>query len=243
MRPRSFVAVLLASCLAWSSAARAGGNNLSWDACGSDGTLLKAFACDRNTGADVLVASTRLPLDVPHVIGVSGEIDLVTPFATWPDWWRFFANGTCRRTSLGALFTDPGSGAGACTDPWAGIAVGAVMGFSIDPVPFGLARVQVSSSVANENAVALAEGDHVFVFALRIDHQRTVGADACTGCQTPVCILLRRLTLHQPVGEGDHSYFGPDERDEVFWQSSSLPNGCFVPTRNRTWGAIKGMYR
>lgn len=243
MRLKSLASILAVLALAVPAITGAAGNNLSWDACGSDGVVLKEFACDRNTGAHVVLGSTRPYTDLPAVVGMSAELDLVVPSTGWPDWWRFFVEGACRRASLSATFLDPAFGAGVCADPWQGRATGIVMSYLLESSWYGLARLQLSSALPTGDSVAVAANEQIYLFTVRFDHQLTVGSGACTGCRLPVCILLRRVTLHQPIGVGDYTYNGPDERDNVFWQSSSLPSGCFVATRNRTWGAIKGMYR
>lgn len=219
------------------------GNNLSWDACGSDGEFLRSFACGENTGADVLVGSVRPHMDLPAVVGMSAELVFVAPSTAWPDWWQFHTEGACRRASLSAAFVDPAFGNGACLDPWQGQAIGGVASYSLAGVAFGTARLHLSCAVLSSNTVPISTDEHTFLFTLRIDHQRTIGTGACAGCATPMCLMLRSVTLHQPEGVGDYSWNGPDERDHVLWQPSSFPAGCYVPTQNRTWGAIKSLYR
>ena len=64
------------------------GLNLSWDDCGSHGASNKAFACDTNTGEDVLVLSFKLSDDLVGFLGSQGYVD-VRGYPSLPDWWRF----------------------------------------------------------------------------------------------------------------------------------------------------------
>ena len=108
------------------------------------------------------------------------------------------------------------------------------------------------------------------MFSLTIDHAKTVGTGACTGCNEPVCIFLSRVSLFQQGQsmaaihlERGANFLGSQY---VTWQNAypidvhhecdpSVPFcarqytafGCVLagPTSGRrsTWGAVKSLYR
>mgnify|MGYP003575139395 FL=1 len=74
----------------------ASGINLAWNDCGAHGAYIEGFACDRNTGASVLVASFAPPADVDSLGGVEAIIDALSESTTVPSWWQFQSAGACR---------------------------------------------------------------------------------------------------------------------------------------------------
>ena len=82
------------------SPALAGPLNLRWNACWGDGGVAnKTFACNTNTGSDVISASFVPFRTVLGVTGLESRVDLSFPTAP-PAWWQFRAAGSCRQTSL-----------------------------------------------------------------------------------------------------------------------------------------------
>ena len=90
---------------------------LRWDNClGDGGAYNKAFACDTNSGEDVLVASFRLGQTAVQVNGLEIAVDITVIGATLPSWWGY-GTGACRQGSLNASFTAPVTSS-ACVDAW-----------------------------------------------------------------------------------------------------------------------------
>jgi hypothetical protein len=86
--------------LATATMAPAAGLNLAWNNCAGDaGVQSIAFACDTNAGNRGLVGSFVLDSDLT-TYGNELVVDLMSASATLPDWWRFFATGSCRQLSL-----------------------------------------------------------------------------------------------------------------------------------------------
>jgi hypothetical protein len=106
-------------------------------------------------------------------------------------------------------------------------------------------------------------GQEYFALTAIINHQKTVGTDACAGCDLGACIgfvgakLMRSATV-------PHGYLPPGEviilpaalvDQVVTWQGGAgiaIPNYLgagwtycpgATPARNRTWGAVKAIYR
>ena len=76
---------------------------LSWDHCAAEGYVGdRSFACNTNTGEDVLVASAVLGDEVPHTTIAAFEafIDIRPTSQILPMWWQVLP-GQCRPNALG----------------------------------------------------------------------------------------------------------------------------------------------
>src|SRR5437016_2064419 len=67
------------------------GLNLSWDDCGVAGAPLRTFACNTNSGSDLLVASAQPPANMDSICGFSATIRVSSTMPVVPDWWKFRA--------------------------------------------------------------------------------------------------------------------------------------------------------
>jgi hypothetical protein len=104
-----------------------GGVNLTWSRCHGEGlgTQNRAFACDTNDGAEVLVVSFVLDAPLAQASGNEVVIDLVSQDDPIPLWWDFKNAGACRQTSLGMnLAEDPGDVV--CANWQGGVASGGI---------------------------------------------------------------------------------------------------------------------
>lgn len=264
------VARIFASCLlgalllAAASPARAVDElHLPWDNCITDGGAQnKVFACDANTGTEVLVASYRLDSGLQGVTGMDAVISIATLGNPVPDWWQFFNRGSCRQPSLSMSFSGaPGSN---CVDLWSGFALGGVTGYRTytTPIPTPaplFARITASFGVAEAHVFDVPAGAEVFAFRLAIDHARTMGSPSCAGCSPAICLAWAEANLTRGVGVGDRRILGsrtPDNGSNVTWQTGAVAttrsdccNYAYVycqsvtPAQNRTWGTIKSLYR
>ncbi len=236
--------LLSAALLALSaSIASAAGLNLSWTACGSAGLANKTFACNVNTGAaETMVASYVAPAGSQGITGMEAVIDLQSSTATLPAWWQFKNVGTCRQTALSAL----PAGAACDGDYWAGQASGGITAY-ITPYAAAAnrARLLIIYAVPSTLAAPIDADVEYFAFTASVSHAKTVGAGSCAGCADPVCIVLNEIKLTQAVGVGDFRIQNAAARNFVTWQGGVVSGGCpaVVPTQNRTWGAVKSLYR
>jgi len=234
--------------------------SIAWDHCLAQGTGVqnRTFACDANSGQEVLVGAFRLDADMANVIGTEIVIQLAAADATLPAWWQYWYTGSCRQTSLSVNSTvDPGDTA--CPD-WSGglmfVGIGTYCtstGTCVDrPSSANEVRLKVVEAVPQQDATLVSGGQDHFVFNLVIDHAKTVGAGACGGCNVPVCLVLNSVDviakgnletrlLTQPSSPGGNF---------VTWQGGGVPvagggTGCpaATPTRAGTWGALKSLYR
>jgi hypothetical protein len=245
----SVVAAMLGAA---SAAVAAPGLSLSWQSCRGEGTGTsnRAFACDVNTGAnEVLVCSFELPHAVAQVSGNEVVLDVLTQAATLPAWWDFRNAGSCRTTSLGFnLVADPNNVV--CAD-WAqgasagGIAAYAASSGGIDPSLLPKhRRLKIALAVPPNALQDLVAATEYFACNLTINHLKTVGTGSCAGCAEPMCILLNSLNVTTPV-LANNVFMGTASApgsNVVTWQGPG-PNCLAVPTKNTTWGEVKGLHR
>lgn len=234
--------------------ARAAGVNLAWNDCGTFGACNQSFACDTNgPGVFTLVGSFVPPPGLSALIGEEIVLDLISQSATLPDWWQLKNVGSCRMTALSAS-ADFTGGPVACADYWAGQAQGGVaayrVGTAIGPsYPPNMVRVVMAFAIPAITDGSLDEYSEYYSFRLNIAKAKTVGTGACAGCDVPLGFYFTRLKLVQPVGVGDYYIDQPVSSAFAAWQ-----NGWFysydvgyscppVPARNKTWGALKSLYR
>jgi hypothetical protein len=226
--------------------AHAGGINLAWDDCGTQGLMLKNFACDTNTGAEVLVASFVSPAPLTQMVALEGFALIAVSQPTISPWWDFSSTG-CRanRLSWSANFT---LGPYTCVDPWAGNAAGglAVTNSYVAPNVVWVRTVQ-----ALPNTITVDDVTEYYAFKLILANGKTIGAGSCGGCQDAACIVLQTLRLDQPQGVGDYTVSTPLYHQDAYWQCSGsmvtddpwpCQTSCPVPAKNRTWGHIKSLY-
>ncbi len=224
------------------------GVNLGWDVCGPTSPSIKTFACDTDTGSAIAVASFTAPAGVEHMTAIEYTVRLDFTSAAAPDWWQFKNPGVCRQTALTFEPQDPLWGSGACADYWQGTASGGIGLYQVTPgssLAHAHALIRGVAVVPPGFAYALDPEVEYHAFRLRLSYASTVGSGACAGCREGVCLSLQRLTLTQPVGEGDFTISDPDRRNVIVWQGASYEWAglCITPTQNRTWGRIKSIWR
>ncbi|MCE9628125.1 MAG: hypothetical protein K8R56_09440 [Candidatus Eisenbacteria bacterium] len=269
MLRRSVSVLLLLFAIALPGMTRAAGSTapgyyLRWEQCYTDGGASnRSFACDTNTGTSTLVLSFELDQPMPDVSGLEILIDFATPEATLPAWWQFKNIGSCRQASLTFLPQSP-AGATNCVDWASGQAVGGFGTFV--PVTTGVApgrvRLGIAIAVLPTALATLTAGQEYVACLLQIDHRKTVGTNACTGCDLPACIHFGRLKLTTPIAQNDRSLSaaadGPGS-GRVTWQDGAFANvericgqiGCttdftctsVTPAHGHTWSDVKALYR
>jgi hypothetical protein len=254
------IAALAASLLLSSSVLAAPGLRLSWDHCSADGVVSnKLFACNTNTGSEVLVLSFESPVASTDRQSIEMTLHITAWDGALPDWWRAFGPGSCRPTALTYSLLDPL--AAACVNPWEGHNAAAAIA---DLVPLAsnpsLWRLRVVAAVPDQFQVST--GVETFAIALILRHVATVASGACAGCLKPVCIGFGAAKLVGPVGTtsfgiaagGPNPGGGPST---VTWQGAYVagytgtagysemicaPSGP-DPVHASTWGAVKALYR
>ena len=247
MRPATAVCATLWWCALGSPAALAqGGINLAWNDCASPygvGVSDIRSACNSNLGANLLFASFAPPAVMPQFNGHAGVVDLVVVGPVLSPWWQLQPGG-CRQGSLTADF-DFTAGPFSCADVWAGEAVG---GVAIGTIGNNGVRIRTVSALAEGSERNLpADGTEYYVFRLRINNAKTVGAGNCAGCLDPACIVFQSLLLTQPAGVGDY-IVTTGAQQSLSWKGGAftdcgLCSSIPCPAKSCTWGYVKSLFR
>jgi hypothetical protein len=225
----------------FATTAFAQGVNLAWSDCGADGTENRAFACGSNSGTNPLVATVVAPQALTRFVGIDVVMDLISQSDPLPAWWDLVGGTGCRPTSLSMStdFSGTPSGGANCEDVFLGGGGGGVGRYGIAEGGItNRARIVAFWAVPDERALSTNE---TYMFRMVINNQNTT---TCAGCADPVCIVLNMIRLAQPAGVGDFEVSGAPTggRDYVTWQGPGA-NCATVPTKNRTWGQVKSLYR
>lgn len=221
------------------SAAHAqGGINLYWNSC--QGAPARTFACNTNSGNSFVFGSFVAPYGVTAMSANEIVIDVLSSNVAIPQWWELKNAGACRPNALSVSFDATTDVSGNCADYWQGQAVGGIGAYQVLS-PFKR-RIIAVGAVPPSAVGPLEAGTEYFSFRIAINHSASTGSGSCAGCLEPVCLVLNSIKLTQPVGVGDFLLYTPAVNNCVSWQGG-LPQCCFVPTRSRTWGSVKALYR
>src|SRR5262245_56549493 len=220
------------------STAMAGGMNMSWTDCGAAGQQNRNFACNVNTGNNVLCVSYDPLASVPDFVGNEMTVDVIST-GVLPAWWQMFNAGSCRGTALPTLNTT--FAAATCGDNFGGAGFGAIGSYVLGP---NTGSLLCGWAVAD--GVPIDAGTEYYAVNIVVSNTKTVGTGLCAGCQTGACIVLNRVSLaYGPAATLVQDILTPLNRNWVTWQNG---NGqpCpppIVPTNQRTWGQVKALYR
>lgn len=223
------------------------GLNLNWTACVGDGvSKTRTFACTNNSGADGLYASVVLPSDVPLFAATTVIIDVAFNSASIPAWWQT-GPGQCRAGAV-SFSADPGTVtngfASSCPDIWGGSAQ-VLSVFQPQPSVHGLPnelRLNGGAAIPAGSEIALtADGTELVVAKVTISHGKTVGTGSCAGCSTGASFQLNEMLVQQPEPNPKFRINNPTGSGAAScgFNGGNLP----TPTENRTWGAVKNLYR
>jgi hypothetical protein len=234
----------LATLLLAAPAAAQSGVKLSWDDCGTSGSVDKIFACTSNTGFHTLIGSYVPPAGLTKVMGNVALLEIHSTAATLPSWWEFENGGTCRQLSL-EVSGDFTSGPSTCADYWAGQATASVTSYVIGQGGPDQSRLTLSLYRPSAGAGPVTAGTEYYSFLLNINNARTVGTPSCVGCGDPVCIVLDEIQLLQVPGTpgGDVTLTTTPGTRYITWQGGTVNCSAANPVTNTTWGRVKSMYR
>jgi hypothetical protein len=230
-----------------SPAARAVTVNLAWGPLCYPGNPVSAttFACDTDgpEGDRVVTVSFTPGAAIPDVIAVewsiSGQPDFDSPWEL-PDWWRLEPGG-CRAGKV-SFYATPATGPTAtCADWTEGRAV--FMAPSVYQFDARVIRFDLGCAIDASDPASVVAGQEYYAGGVTILNGRTVGTGACAGCSTGMDFMLSTLAVTGLSGMRDeyHEWNYPGSPHpyvpHLFWNSTS------TPTRNTTWGQVKGLYR
>jgi hypothetical protein len=226
------------------SVASAGGVNFYWNDCLGDGGVIdnSLFACGASSATDHAVGSFALTNPMNDFVAVEVVVDLQAASATLPAWWDFSPSpGACHGTSLSVTFDFSSLGQLSCADPFGTPAQGGIAAYNENG---NRARVVGVGAIDALNPQHLSSGTQYYGFELGLKKDKATGAGACAGCSTPVTLVLNSINA---VGTGATSQeleTSAINNQCITWQGGAGAGVCSaVPTHNRTWGAVKSLYR
>jgi hypothetical protein len=232
--------------------AGAAGIDLGWDDCpgGAAYSVIKTFACNTNVGVNTMVGSFVAPEGVVAMSSNEIVMDVQTGGLALPAWWKM-ATGQCRpATSVAGTFDFTG-GPFTCYDYWQAGAIGA-LNWSVLPTTTNRCRIKgvFALPAGDERITSILEGTHVYSFKGRIINAQSTGLGACAGCSDEACIVLNSIRINQPASSGHTQIHlsNPATVQHVIWQAWSTGNPVYqcptvTPTKTRSWGSIKALYR
>jgi hypothetical protein len=202
----------------------------------------KNLNCASTTQTSLIFASLVLPTDLPSVIADAGIVDVqagaVPDPADMPDFWEFQAGGCSGNANF--TYSSDFSAFFDCVDLWAGLASGAGQYGGVGgPVPDGnRARIKWSWFVVPGDARTVIGGAEHYISRMLLRNAR---AAACTGCNTPVCVVYNEDALSD-LGGNTLRVTNPDH---ITFNDPTNLSQCAgaTPTKNQSWGRVKSLYR
>lgn len=254
MKKAILFAAALAVCAAPAFAQVGGKVFYSWNDCtgGATATQTVTFDCAGATPAASL-AGYQMDASITGVVAISGVMDILdNTSAVLPSFWHMEASGC---NSTGASITDTRNGAtctgynvlfqgstGAATDPFI-TAYGSGFGAP------NRARMLTAVVRASSNPFSVTGGTKYFAWRIdwALDNAVENGSGTCVGCTDVVSQTLNQITLESVfTGNNGETVTGTATSNSI----GSVPSLCSnaptcdaVPTRSKTWGALKSMYR
>ena len=240
---------VVAAMLFAASSALAGGLNLAWNNCASEGGVSnRVGACAANTGSNSLTGSFVPNANITGVTGIEIVIDLIAGdgVSVLPAWWEVSGVGNCRAGALSMNATVNAANT-ICNDWASGGGAGGLAAYD----PSGTIasvnqpahrRIKGGIAVAAASAADLFAVNEYFAFNALINNSKSVGVGSCAGCTTPVCIVLNSINVvpgtnpSQFIGSGTSA-----TSNFATWQGVG-PSCALVPTKNATWGQVKALY-
>ena len=209
---------------------------LSWDECGA-GILARQFACDTNVGQARIVVSAFRDSVGFFTPGFACSLDVFIAAEQPSAWWQVAALG-CRTGALTASAAWQPADA-RCLDAWGGQLSSGVLLTTHDNPP----RVEIIAAGADQTGTLdMQPLIETFLLAIDLHFNKSTGAGACAGCSAPACIVLRGVEFYDSQPPPYVRVAPLPGQDILAWQSNSA-NCLLTPVRNKTWGAIKALFR
>jgi hypothetical protein len=258
--------VLCAGLMLVASTAFAQGNGLhmSWTACPNTAgnTPNGDFLCDASEIHSLYGTVSVGPNAVAGVVAMDGIIDLLFQSADVPTFWQFQAGG-CNETGAAISAAKPAAGCGAaaantttlCSAGGAGCSA-FITAYAFGPVinqPPNRARLLIALARASTSPVNLAVNTGTNAhFAWNLNFFEDAAEEAgvggtCVGCPTGVSLTWNAAVFYNTSattgGEGTAAVITSGDPGSNANAFSNCAGCAAVPTRNRSWGQLKSMYR
>ena len=233
------ILTLAAALLAFgATASMAQGLNLSFGDCGTLGTQTVAVNCNSNSGVLILMHASVFPaVPMNTFAAATTVIDVRVGGGVLPPWWQT-NTGQCRANSI-AMSYDPTNNPGGCPDIWGGnpnLQVTAIQQGVNGP---DRVRINGVAAIPAGSEIPLATGTELWVCRVSINKTNTL---TCAGCSLPATIVLNEIAMQDP-NQPQQRITNPGDNYCVGLSGGAASCPGATPTENRTWGAVKNMYR
>jgi hypothetical protein len=244
------IVALLALAVLMVARADAAGLSLTWDRCATNpgATTNTTFDCSDPSAIHTLYAVFSSPV-AANVLALEFSIDFQVDAPALPTFWQINTPITPTACNDGVLFARIRS-ATTCSAKQIWQAGGAaVMNPQVGFAPYGGPnRGRIVGSVWTTTPIAIAANENCHGFHINfLPSVATEAGGSCAGCQTPAAIVWNSAT----IGELAHGGVVPED---VPITGAGIVGNCATvngatsvcaatPARNRTWGALKSLYR
>jgi hypothetical protein len=222
------------------STCMAQGLDLYFNECLAGGGSLctPALNCGVNTGLPLdMVCSVIAFAPMTKFAAATAIVDISVGAygSALPLWWQTSA-GQCRARAIAMSF-DPASNPGGCVDVWLGLP-----NLQVTAIQQGLhgtntIRVNGVAAVPVGSEIPLAAGDELWVCRVRITKP---GTTTCAGCAAPATIVFTECKLQSPT---EPNQVISNTADNISLTIGVAQPYCSTPAQNKTWGAVKNLYR
>jgi hypothetical protein len=254
----AFLSAVASFCVVSQASAINGTINFAHQDCLADGGVqTRNTDCVTSNFAHYMVPEFTLDGSMTQFVGVEIVFDLIdeSNVSDMGPWWQWDAVG-CRSGGLSVLFDptlNPDFSNATCQDVWATSnfgpsgAIGALSRPSTSGLPVNSERVIVGIAVRSDDPLNLTSGTPYVPATLRA-RATSAQTTACSGCGDQIVMAFNSILVAQlPNAPGGDAYISAPSQANAqcitFNQPQSSCIGDVVPTRNRTWGQVKSLYR
>jgi hypothetical protein len=241
--------VLSVTILAFTAApVSAAGLSLTWDACATDAgaTSDKSFDCANPAGVARLYGVFNSPANAA-MLAFDFSIDIGIDAATLPDFWHFQTPITPTGCNDGVALRDNRPFA-VCTavNPWGTDGDGASTNVGYGPESGGPNRARFVGNVYRTSTFNVVAGTNYYGMHFEIPFEKASEAGgACAGCTATAAIVWNSGLIGTPSAGG---------AEDIWISGAGIASFCATangatslcgatPARNKTWGALKSLYR
>jgi len=244
--------VLSAAILTFTAAsASAAGLSLSWDACATNAgaTTDKVLDCADPSGIAQLFGVWNSPQSAA-MLALDFSIDLQVDAAVLPDFWLINTPITPAACNDGVLLYDarPASTVCSAANPWGTAGGAASTNVGYGPGTGGPNRARLVGNIYRTTTFAVVANTNYYGMHFDIlTGTATEAGGSCAGCPTPVAIVWNSALVGEAVTSGadpeDISITGAGIGTNCASVNGGGTNCGATPARNKTWGALKSLYR
>jgi hypothetical protein len=249
--------VLCALALAATMATQAGAvatSDLAWDNCAFDNTPVHnpniTLACDGSRDATApyrLFATVHAPTGgYPKLVALQAQLDLQDQTGPMSDFWAFEPGG-CNEAYLSVNAAKPSTCGTVANNPWvpASDAQGFVLAYSRSG---NRAHMEVVVTTLPTSAVDMLSDVDYYLFNLLINEDSFNNSPpGCAGCGDQVSVVFNSVKMESsapsvnadPLVVSQAGTFGNCGSTN----GASAGTCAATPTQNKTWGAVKSLYR